>query len=90
MKFILVLVLFSYVSLFADTITVQVPKIVCSSCAEKISGALKEVSGIQKVDIDTKLKEVKIQAPSSVTDQSIREAIEQKAKFEVKSLNRTL
>lgn len=90
MKALLFAALLSCSSVFADTITLSVPKIVCSSCAEKITEALKSVSGIQKVDVNTKLKQVVIQAPASVTDQSIRDAIEKKANYEVKSLTRSL
>ncbi len=76
---------------FANEILVKVPKVVCSSCSQKITEALKDIPAIEKIDVDVKTKIVKIKTKDKqdISDDVIRKAIEEKAKFNVETITRT-
>ena len=54
----------------------NVPSITCSICSGKIKGELKEMEGIETIDIDLKSQQVKVAYnPDEINPQAIKKKI---------------
>lgn len=59
------------------TTVVTAPEIVCGSCVSSITKVLGNISGIEEIEVDIQLKEVKVSHNESVSREVIVQALDQ-------------
>ncbi|NSL51008.1 cation transporter [Calidifontibacillus erzurumensis] len=65
------------------TITLQVSGMTCGHCEKAVTNALMAIEGVENVEVDLKTGNVKINAQENVSEQVLKEAVEEQG-YDVK------
>ena len=60
-----------------------VPDVSCEHCVSAITKELSQIDGVNKIDVDLKTKQVRVDAAESVPEGAIRDGIDE-AGFDIK------